>query len=334
MTLRRRVVYGSFRRAFLVAVCLLAMTGCRILGLAGAERVRDKEERREASQRQLLMILRENMSSLATLKARARIEVVKQDVLVPAGLTAEVRRSLGKRYRKAFLRTEVNGILLLSRLPEEARKVCFAGSVMGAQASFRLLGVGDHFRITMPNVDRDADEPGVAKGRILVGSVAREDLRPKDKFSVRPQDISDLLLQDEALPILRGDPDVLCYRETWKDFYVLTFLRLDWPDHIFSRIWIERKELHVTIHQIFDRSGEIVAEARFAAYKTYRSRKGGFEVDIPQEIVFIWPRDHLLMEVELSGVKVNERIEDRHWMAKSRPGYQVVPLTIPERIAD
>ena len=326
-------------RVVLAVACLTALTGCSALRLKGARRAPPPPKRRSASRGELLLMIQENMSRLATLKAKAAVNVIRQDVLVAASMGDERRRQQGKSYRKTFFSTEVNGFILLSRLKDEPRRVRFSGTVTGPNTSFSLLGVGDKFWITMPNVERDPDDNSAPRMRMLVGTFSREDERPKDKFSVRPQDILSLLLHDEVYPVLRGDPDVLCYRETWQDFYVLTFLRIDWPDHILSRIWIERKDLHVAIHQIFDRTGGLVAEARFRNYRTFRRGYGdtpegsatAAPIEVPIEMIFIWPRDHLVMEVRLAGAKINEQVQDRHWKPRIPKDCEIVRLQAPEK---
>ena len=332
MTQRRNGAWPRRIAGALSAVALAAgLAGCTVF--SGAEQIPSAPARRDVSRKELLQIVQDNMNRLATLTARADIQVIKQDILVPAGRIADIRRRAGKDYEKTYLRTEVNGGLLLSRPPHGPRKVRFSGVISGANAGFTLLGVGDEFWISMPNLERDRDNPDASRGVIYNGKTTPDEMRPRDKLSVRPQDVCDLLLQDEVYDIIQGKPETLCYCETWPDFYVLNFLRLDWPEHVFAKIWVERKNLRVAIHQIYDRSGVIVAEGRFRNYVASKSHQGAIVVDVPTEIMFIWPRDHLVMEAQLSGIKVNMGIADRNWEPRIGRGYEVVPLTIPDKDA-
>ena len=85
------------------------------------------------------------------------------------------------------------------------------------------------------------------------------------------------------------------------------------------------------MHQLFDVSGELVAEARFRNYKTYEDPDTSIPVDVPTEVMFLWPRDYLVMEMQLSRVKVNKHISEQIWKPKQPVGYEVVPLTIPDK---
>jgi len=294
---------------------------------------REAKDFREASRHELLLIVQENMSRLRTLQAKTAVRFIKQDVLVPAGVAAAARQKLGKSYRKDFLRTTVDGLLFLERAlraPGGAgageyaiRNVYFHGSVMGGKG-FQLLGVGEKFWITLPNPR--AEEPGEPKARVITGRVRADRFRSEKLISARPQDILDLLLFDEVNSFLSGAPDLLCYRETWDDYYVLTFLRLDWREHISSRIWIERRDLRVVIHQVFDSDGAILAEARFGEYLPHKLRGSDQTVDIPTLIWLLWPRDYTVLEMELSGIRINEEIPESRWRHRRKPGYEEVPV--------
>ena len=85
------------------------------------------------------------------------------------------------------------------------------------------------------------------------------------------------------------------------------------------------------MHQIFDVSGELVAEARFRNYKTYEDPDTSIPVEVPTELMFLWPRDYLVMEMQLSRVKVNKHIAEHLWEPKLPIGYEEVPLIIPDK---
>ena len=108
----------------------------------------------------------------------------------------------------------------------------------------------------------------------------------------------------EARPALNGQD--ICYVEKWPDYYVMNFLRPDWPNHIYSKIWIERQGLTVAIHQLFDSSGELVAEARFKNYgDTTRNPGSKVKMDMPTRVDFLWPRDRILMRATFDDIKLN-----------------------------
>ena len=263
-------------------------------------------EPKVATRTELLVDLKARMSRLATLKAKAIMNVSRQDIHVPASAKDDLRRIADKPYRKKFWRNEVNGYIRLARDPRGSRNVSFSGDISGMNFSFRLLGRDSDFWMAWPNLERERGDENMPAGYVYFGRADRTVSRPKEVWSMRPQDISDLLLFDEAF-----DARMICYMETWPNFYILTFLREDWPQHIYSKIWIGRSSLEPAVHQIYDGSGELVAEARFRAYRKFSASNSEVKSSLPTEITLLWPRDTLIMSMKLDGVVVNETIEDR-----------------------
>jgi len=291
--------------AMAVAFSCLLLGGCfaaRGATLAPGPTV----EPRVATRTELLVDLKARMARLATLKAKAIMTLSRQDIHVPATARDDLRRMANKSYRKKFWRNEVNGYIRLLRDPRGSRNVSFSGDVSGMNFSFRLLGINSGFWMAWPELERErGDESGPA-GYVYYGQTDRAVSRPKELWSLRPQDISDLLLFDEAF-----DSGLICYMETWQNFYILTFLREDWPEHIFSKIWIARSSLEPVVHQIYDGFGELVAEARFRSYKEFSAADSEVKSSLPTEMTLLWPRDMLVMNMKLDAVAVNETIADR-----------------------
>lgn len=299
---------------------LAGMSGCM---WHGAQRVTPAEERtprKEASREQLIAMLEQEMSRLATLSAKASVTAVKQDVLVPASVPDDMRRMRGKPFQRKFAEAQLNGILLFSRAPDGSRKIRFSGEVIGPQVSFMLLGKNNDFWVVMPNANRNEDDKKASRGTVYTGTMSRESVRPKGAFSLRPQDVIDLLLYDEIYDVL--NEGTICYMETWPDFYVLTFLRPDWPEHLYSRIWIERENLTMQIHQLFDGAGAIVAEGRFGEYKPFSAKGSNLVTQLPTHFEFLWPRDQLVMQVELSNIKVNTELNSTYFEPKFPKDYK------------
>ena len=326
--LRLKGMMGVWRgmTLWLTMACLLGCTGCSWLWpkdrTYAGEVVPDASKRRRVVTRaELLHILTQDMGRLATLTAKAVVTVTDQNVLVPATWADNRRRRQGKPYSKKFRESHVNGQLILSRTMEESRNIRFMGEVTGVNRSFLLLGKDDKFWIVMPSV---GEEGGGARGYVYKGTVEREVKRPRDFISVRPQDMLDLLLVDEAFSALRGE--WICYMTTWEGFYILNFLREGRPEHIYSTIWIERERLTVAIHQLFDGSGEVVAEARFGDYKKYSAKGSNVEAHVPTKVIFLWPRDKLVMDVELSFIGVNKPIAPDKFKPIEPSDYEVRDL--------
>jgi hypothetical protein len=136
------------------------------------------------------------------------------------------------------------------------------------------------------------------------------------------------LLTAEAKSALNGQD--ICYVEKWADYYVKNFLRPDWPNHIYSKIWFERKRLTVAIHQLFDSSGELVAEARFGDYGRYPVSAGSkVKLDVPVRVDFLWPRDRILMRAAFDGIKLNGDIPAKVFDEHRFEGYPTELIEAP-----
>jgi hypothetical protein len=157
-------------------------------------------------------------------------------------------------------------------------------------------------------------------GKVLYGTFDPETLRVKDRYSIRPQDFADLMLMSEARAALNGQD--ICYVEEWPEYYVMNFLRPDWPNHICSKIWFERHDLTVAIHQLFAPSGELVAEARFKDYGQYSAGPDSkLRIDMPNQVDFLWPRDRILMRAALGDIQLNRDIPAKVFDEKRFEGY-------------
>ncbi len=314
-----------------VSASALGLAGCKTLA---PERLETQPvERREANRDQLLAILNEQ-SKLLRLAATTRVSILEETSVMPATVVDALRKERAKPYKKKFAEAEVNGSFFLSRDAEGREDVSMSGEVQGVNGvGFTLLGRDRSFWMLIPiseeernkAVNEGQSEP---HGKVLYGTFAADALRPKDRYSIRPQDFAELLLMAEAKAALNGQD--ICYVEKWPDYYVMNFLRPDWPNHIYSKIWFERQGLTVAIHQLFDSSGELVAEARFHNYGLYPVAPGSkVRLDVPVQVDFLWPRDRVLMRTAFDDIKLNGDIPARMFDEHRFEGYPTELIEVP-----
>jgi hypothetical protein len=314
-----------------VSASALSLTGCKTIT---PERVEiPAVDRREANRDQLLAIL-DDQSKVLRLAATTRVSIVEEGSVVPATVIDAVRKEGNKPYQKRFAEAQVNGSFFLSRDAEGRLNVRMSGEVEGANdTGFTLLGKGESFWMLIPTSEEERNKAisegqAAPRGRVLYGKFDAEALRPRDRYSIRPQDFADLLLMAEARLALNGQD--ICYVEKWPDYYVMNFLRPDWSNHVYSKIWVERRELTVAIHQLFDSGGELIAEARFKRYGRYPVAQGvKVRVDIPTEVDFLWPRDRILMRTTFGDIKVNGDIPARRFDPSLFEGYPTELIEAP-----
>jgi len=302
-----------------LACALLAtlLSGCAWLrGAQLAPSVVAPPARMEATRAMLLLTIEERAVQIHSITANAQAWAYNESVVLPATMADNVRMKAGKDYNKIFERGQVNAALKMKRGEAGERDVYLTGTVVGLDMNLKLIGKNDAFWMSLPTTTREqtVDKRGV----IYVGESQRVAPRRADVLSIRPQDIWDLLFTDEVLM-----PGIVTYMETWPDFYVVTFLREDSPERIFSKVWFNREDLTLSVHQIFDGAGRIIAEARFANYAPVEIRKPKGRVLMPAQVMLLWPRDRVMLTVELTNIKINEDVPDK-WFEPIEPrGYRV-----------
>jgi len=314
--------------AWALTLAALMVAGCRGPGAPRKEEgmaLRPEAPASEFLNRiQVAERIKRNINNLATLSANIR-------------MLSAYWREPGTRREESFrslpLLAEMNGFLALERPPIGTRMVRFLADFPGSAAGISMLGIGEDFWITVLN-----PEPGAPRRIIYKGTLDRTSPRPEVYFSLRPQDIIDLLLYDELFLDPERDKS-LEYMEVWPNHYILTILRAERLNMIYSRIWVDRRTLQVTHHQLFDADGSILAEARFWDYDEYPTAdKRKLEtlpaemrkVAIPRRMLFLWPRENLALEVKLTGVKVNAEIKPTFFKVPETQG--ATEITIPARM--
>ena len=200
--------------------------------------------------------------------------------------------------------------LLFSRRPNEPKAVRLVGGVQHrAGGVFSALGRDRNFWVRLPW------RPGLA----FTGSVESTSRRPRVNTTIRPQDISSLLFFDDIAP-LESDRMYISFLETWPRIYILHILKTDrFPGEILhSRIWFDRSDLSVIAHQLFDSDGSVVAEARYGGFSTIPLERTGRALDadrdtvrIPSEVMIFWPKDRVVLNMNIRAGRVNSPIDER-----------------------
>ncbi|MGD1000688.1 MAG: hypothetical protein ABSA67_08310 [Candidatus Brocadiia bacterium] len=317
--------------AGILCTSALGLTGCGTFSPARIEM--QPVERRDLSRDQLLAML-DGQSKLLRFSATTRVSILEEGSVIPATVMDALRKEHGKPYQKRFTEADVNGSFFLSRDAQGHVNVSMSGEVQGINGvGFTLLGKDRSFWMLIPTSQEERDKAvtqgqSAPNGKVLYGTFEADTLRPKDRYSIRPQDFADLMLTGEARLALNGQD--ICYVEKWQDYYVMNFLRPDWPNHIYSKIWFDRQNLRVAIHQLFDSAGELVAEARFKDYGRYPMAKDPkVRMEIPVQVEFLWPRDRILMRALFADVKLNDDIPAKRFDEKRFEGYPTELIEAP-----
>ena len=101
--------------AVLAISAFAMMTGCAGTKREARPLAEEKPAvRKFATREELLLRLEDEMARFANFRAKALVSLAKQDILVPEGITDNMRRLSGKDYNKRFLQADVNGALFVS----------------------------------------------------------------------------------------------------------------------------------------------------------------------------------------------------------------------------
>lgn len=287
---------------------LLVSSGCATEKKTGTGQ--PTVEYKQATRDEMLSALMQNANKIGTLRARATVAVVDTSGPVPATLADAERKRRGKTYRKFFLRRELTGSLLIKRNKGGARKVRLWAEFLAGYKLF-MLGVDDEFWVLVPGVIDEGGKTDI----MLRGTLDRLIPRPLHVLTARPQDVIELMLYDYLNTM---EQDIGVGMETWRDEYVIQVLHRNRPEWLYSKIWIHRRHLRPRLHQLFDADGTLICEARFASYVRVA------DVELPKDILLIWPKEEIDVEVRLDRIKINNEIDPKFFKPKKWPRVKTV----------
>ena len=253
----------------------------------------------------------------ATLKGKCSVTAIDQNQIVPATAEDARRRKEGRPFKAIFNKRTLSGVFAMDRFdPRQPQRVRFAAEAIGFGPVLQLLAVGPRFWVKVKN---DDSRLGSYRSILYQGIYDPNVPRSPKQFSMRPQDILDLMVCQELL-VSAPFPKAV-YLETWPDYYILHVLRVEenWPEALYSKIWLERRNGTLAIHQLFDVTGRMVAEARFTKYINLftRTEEGKPRVPVPvaHKVRFIWPMDKVIIEVEFArgDLHLNYSIPQGTW---------------------
>ncbi|MEW6355731.1 MAG: hypothetical protein AB1696_05360 [Planctomycetota bacterium] len=83
-------------------------------------------------------------------------------------------------------------------------------------------------------------------------------------------------------------------------YYVVTILNGEYPNKLYSKIWINRTTLHIERHQLFKPDvGEVKLDAVFSDF-VERTR-----YELPHKVTLTWPETNTKLELDLKGLHPN-----------------------------
>jgi outer membrane lipoprotein-sorting protein len=133
--------------------------------------------------------------------------------------------------------------------------------------------------------------------------------------SLKPRAIIDALLLDE----IKLTENEYAFFDILPDSYIISIVRKEGEGfRSLRRIWVERKELRVEHHQLFDEEGRLVSEVYFRNYVDFNG------VSLPRLVFIKRPFERVNLRLTFSDVRINEDISADAFSYQVPPGMEVV----------
>jgi outer membrane lipoprotein-sorting protein len=122
-----------------------------------------------------------------------------------------------------------------------------------------------------------------------------------EKISIRPMDLVDAYFLREITD-QPGFTKRITFLETVGQYYIISVLRDDFSNLLYSKVWVDRFSANVVRHQLYDADkGTIRVDAILEAYENVA------EVSVPHRMTISWPNQLATLDIQFKGVRVNPK---------------------------
>lgn len=287
-------------------VGLLPTTGCLFRTRPVEDQI-SKAPLKEASQQGLIDAINEQADAIKSLKATV-------DIDSSAG---------GAKKGQVTQYKEIRGYVL-ARQPEWLHMIGLMPFVR--TTAFDMVSDGNDFKLWIPPRNKFV----IGKNKVTSGEADQ----PMEK--IRPQNISDALLIRRIEPFpaeiaVRENGQEILHdskgRRVLQDDYELTVLRrTDSGDgyRLERKIIISRVDLKPHRAFIYDESGKVMTDARYAEYKDYNGSS------FPTRIEISLPQEEYDITLNMLKVEINTPLKDEQFVLSEPAGANVVHLDRPQ----
>ena len=170
--------------------------------------------------------------------------------------------------------------------------------------AFDMVSNGTSFKLYLPT-----------KSRFITGSNGNEQLSENKLENLRPQQFLDALV---VRPVDILTVKLLLENFTDEDnaFYIIHEIResADGKLNLLRTIWFNRLDLQLARQLIFDGSGNILSDARYAEWKAYDN------VPFPKHIEINWPREESAVVIDVVKMDINKGVSDDKFVLQQPEG--------------
>ncbi len=143
-----------------------------------------------------------------------------------------------------------------------------------------------------------------------------------DKVPFRPMDLVDAYFLRE----ITDDPGFskrITFMETIGNYYIISVLRDDFSNFLYSKIWVNRFTGLVDRHQLYDgEKGAIRVDALLDKYEAINN------IQVPHRLAISWPSQLSTIDIQLRAVRLNQKFENPKVFVfdSTKPDYAFVDL--------
>jgi outer membrane lipoprotein-sorting protein len=163
--------------------------------------------------------------------------------------------------------------------------------------SFQAELISDGDRFWMVNHTQKTVQTGKCENLVGVDT---------DRIPIRPMDIVDVFFLRELMTADQaGFAKRITFLETIGNYYIISVLRDDFSNLLYSKIWVDRFTANPVRHQLYDsEKGSVRVDATLGDYQSV----GG--VSIPHALTINWPSQLTSLDVQFKGCRVNPKWEN------------------------
>ena len=288
----------------LILVLAVLPTSACLLHTRPVEETYSKAPLKDASQAQLIDVLKQQAEKIQSLQA-----------------TVDIDTSVGGA-KKGQVTTykEIRGYVL-ARKPAMLHMIGLPPIVR--TTAFDMVSDGRDFKLWIP-----------PKNRFVIGKdeePTHETNQPME--SIRPQEIYDALLirpidPEHEIAVLENNFDVLHdakgHRVYQADYELIVIRKVDGNQGVLSRkVVFSRTDLQPHRQYIYNDQAQLVTDARYADYKEYDG------VNFPSRIEISRPQEEYDITLNILKLELNKQLRDDQFALQQPPGAEVVNLDKP-----
>ena len=164
-----------------------------------------------------------------------------------------------------------------------------------AMTSFQVDLISDGDRFWLVNHSQKTVQTGKCENIVGIEN---------EKIPIRPMDIVDSFFLREITD-QPGFTKRITFLEAIGNYYIVSVLRDDFSNLLYSKIWVDRFTANVVRHQFYDADkGTIRVDAILGGYDSVG------DISLPHRLTVSWPNQMATLDIQFKGIRLNPKWEN------------------------